>query len=205
MNATEAQKVADSTATVSPDLEPKVQEVPDTEDPIEINDQNFIVIGTTMKKGKGKGRLAYYLKPEPDHTAFFARLREAVGPENWDKCVYAEVVRKACNDATLQAINQSEDGKPSDVALAKAIVEWFLPSTRRSGTHIKDLREKAQEIFSELNPLLLRHFEKKPGEPGSLSEDEHNRLLQLTLEYSDINTKIEEKSRKGKTAVAAKK
>jgi len=192
--------MAENKTTETPSTEPTVAEVPDTKDPIQIGEETFTVIGTTLKKGKGKGRLAYYLDPIPNYHDFFLRLREAVGAENWDKCVYAEVVRKACNDATLQAISQAEDGKPSDVGLAKAIIEWFLPSTRRSGVHIKDLREKAQEIFSELNPLLLRHFQHKPGEEGSLDESEHNRMLQLTLEYSDINTKIEEKSRKGKKA-----
>lgn len=199
----------------APTAENQTPEVPDTTDPLRIADQDFQVLGTTHKKGKGKGKVAYYILPDEkvvknadgsetkitDYQSMYDRLRIAVGPENWDKCLYAEVIRKACNDATAQAIGEAKDGIVSDEALAKALVEWFLPATRRSGTHIKDLREKAQEIFGELNPLLLRHFQHPDAnDPEHLKQEEHNRMLQLTLQYSELNQKIEEKSRKGKKA-----
>lgn len=194
--------MSDETTTQNPATEPEVQDTIETTEIVGVTTDTFRCRGTVIKKGKGKGRAAFFYEPNEGESLgeFHARIRSVVGEENWDKCVQAEVVRKACNDATVQAIQTAEDGKVSDVALSKAFVEWYLPSTRRSGVHIKDLREKAQEIFSELNPLLIRHFQHKPGEDGALNEDEHNRMLQLTLEYSDINTKIEEKSRKGKTA-----
>jgi hypothetical protein len=199
----EAPKVATPAETANQEAEASKA----TEDPISIGNQDFVVIGDTVPKGKSKGRLRYNLKPEPNYPDFFKRIGKAVGEENFFKCVFAEVIRRACNDATLQAISESKDGKVSDVAFGKAFTDWFLPSTRRSGVHIKDLREKAQELFSELQPLLLRHFQYKPGEEGSLDEQEYNRMLQLTLEYSDLNTKIEDKSRKGikvKKTVATK-
>lgn len=181
---------------------PEVQDTVETTEIVGVSTDTFRCRGTTVKKGKGKGRVAFFYEPNEGESlrSFHDRIRLVVGEENYDKCVQAEVIRKACNDATVQALQTAEDGKVSDVALSKAFCEWYLPSTRRSGVHIKDLREKAQEIFGELNPLLIRHFQHKPGEEGSLSEEEHNKMLQLTLEYSDLNTKIEEKSRKGKTA-----
>lgn len=191
------------------DNTPTTPEVPDTVQEIQIGENVFSIVGTTHKKGKSKGEPAFFLK-QPDDGNFeplFADIAEAVGKENWYKTVYAEVVRQACNDATKQAIATAADGKVSDAGWAKAFQEYFLPSTRRSGVHIKDLREKAMEIFGELNPLLARHFEveKLPtGEPNPkynpLSTQEHNRMLQLTLEYGDVNNKIEERSRKGKAA-----
>lgn len=184
---------------------PEVPEVPDSVEKITlegVTSQEFDSLLTSGKKGKAKGKVQLFIQPFEGETlyAFHMRVRQVVGEENYDKCCQAEVIRRACLDATTQAIQSSENGQLSDVGFSNAFTQWFLPATRRSGVHIKDLREKAQEIFSELNPLLLRHFQFKPGQEGSLNEAEHNRMLQLTLEYSDLNTKIEEKSRKGKTA-----
>lgn len=189
-------KVEEQIETVTEDNAPE-----ETEDTIVLGDdgEEFTIISTVTKKGKKAGRLALFLKPVPTMPEFFAQLRSVVGEENWDKCVMA-MVRTACNDATLEALGQAVDGKISESVFGKALIDWFTPATRRSGPHIKDLREKAQEIFSQLNPLLLRHFQHKEGEEGALNETEYNSMLQLTMEYSDINQKIEERSRKGKKA-----
>lgn len=159
----------------------------------------FLTTIKTATKGKAKGKTQLIIIPNVDESleSLHKRLRTVVGPENWDKCVQA-MVRQACIDSTNQAIKDHKEGKLTDTGFSSAYVSWHLPATRRSGVHIKDLREKAQELYSELNPLLTRHFKFKQGEVGALDESEHNRMIQLTMEYSDIQAKIEEKSRKGK-------
>lgn len=183
----------------------QTEESDDTHEPIEINGDSFSILNTKTKKGKNPGRLAFYLEPNKDEPTekFLSRFRVAVGPANYDKAIMAYVIRPCSNDSTLQAIDKAEDGRPTDVGLSQSIIEWFLSETRR-GPHIKDLREKSAEIFAVLNPLLTRHFKFKPGQEGALNESEYNQLLQLSMEFGDLQSKIEEKTRKGKKGGAKK-
>lgn len=171
---------------------------PDTEEPHEINGQSFTLIGTTTKKGPKKGQPLCILKVEPNNEVFINKVRTAVGAENFDKCIIT-MVRTACKDATLQAISQAEDGVPTDEGFNKGFIEWFTDETRRSGPHVKDIKEKLQSLFAEVSPLMNRAFDQK-AEP--LTEAEHNKMVQLSVEFSDLQAKLEkiQGARKGKKA-----
>lgn len=64
------------------------------------------------------------------------------------------------------------------------------------------LREKAMLIFKELNPLLTRHFKSKGKRRykkyPKLNKAEHKRMLDLIIDYSDVNALIEEHHKKKK-------
>lgn len=155
------------------------------------------MIETEEKKGRAKGETRYYLKIDLSKPDPFADVRKAVGEENWNKTIMASVIRPACNDATHDF--RREDGtEGSDSDWEKMFREQFLPNTRRSSTGVKQLREKQQALFGEINPLLMKqaHGEK-------LTPEDNNRLLQLLADFGDINAKIESKSRKGKKKEAA--
>lgn len=171
---------------------------PDTEEPHEINGQQFTLIGTTTKKGPKKGQPLFILKVEPNNEVFINKVRTAVGAENFDKCVIT-LIRTACKDGTLQASSQSEDGIPTDEGFNKGFLEWFTDETRRSGPHVKDIKEKLQALFAEVSPLMNRAFDPK-AEP--LTEQEHNKMVQLSVEFSDLQAKLEkiQGARKGKKA-----
>lgn len=201
----------------TPDTENEAQETQETpettETPVEqdsfdtivINEIPFTLRGTKQKKGKVKGKLLCILEPDKapdgslDYQALFDKLAQAVGKENWFKTVFAEVVRQSCLDATTQALKASEDGIPHDEDYAQGIIQYYLPSTRRTGEHVKDLRERAMAIYAEAAPMLLRlHTPADSPDYRPLTPEEQNRCVTLMEEFTTINQKLEDKSRTGK-------
>lgn len=187
--------------TIQDNPAPEVKETPKTPVELPIRGTNFAGVQTEHTKGKAKGKLAIFLTFDKfDDLHMYDSLATAVGAENWNKCIYSELIRKACNDATHESITES--GDVSDVDWGNKFAEWFLPATRRSdGGGIKALREQQQEIMTELTPVLpeLAKGNLKPGTP------EHMRVLSLLADLEEVNSKIETKSRKGKKAKEAAK
>lgn len=182
----------DTAPTVeAPEAEVVSPEIPDVESPIVIGTKTHTLIETTLKKGKGKGEIRYYLKVDLAKANAFADIIESVGLENWNRTVYAEVIRQACNDATHDATDK--DGNVTDADWAKKFQEQFVPGSRKSGTGVKQLREKQQALFAEIQPALM-----KQAKGEKLTETENHRLLQLLADFQQVNEKIETKSRKGK-------
>lgn len=148
-------------------------------------------------KGKKKGELDYLLVPEGDYIAWITRVRKGVGEANFDAWLQKHL-RQACRDATADALNAG-NGEISDVAWTGKFVEQFVPSTRKSGEGVAELREKQHELFAQLNPLLLKQVEYTKNNQ-QMPPEEHNEMLQLLVAYQELGTKLEKKSRKGKTA-----
>lgn len=182
----------------------EVQETQDEFSTITMEGQEFTLRGHTPAKGKAKGRLQLLLEPEKDETGaldydeLFAKLKAVVGEENWNKTIYAEVVRQACLDATQEAIKASTDGIPHDDDYEASFKAYYLPTTRRTGEHIKDLRARVGVIMAEVAPMLLRlNTPADAPNANPLSEEEMLRCTVLMEEFTALTVKIEGKSRKG--------
>lgn len=179
--------------------------VQDTEEPIEINGRVFTLLGTKNKgRGKKKVDTLYLLKPTAvngSYDEFIASVKAAVGAENFNKCILA-LIRENCKDATLQAISTAEDGIVTDAGWVKGFQEGFTDASRRSGPHVKDITERLKEIFIEVNPLMTRSFGGPNVEP--LAPAEHAKMVQLSIEFSDLNSQLEKikGKRKGKATKA---
>lgn len=203
-----------TTAEGNPPAEdaPAQDQATDSYNPITINGRVFTLLGTTQKLGPNAGKLLLQLIPEKDAQGvmdfkeFFDNLAQAVGPANWYKMLMAEIVRPMSRDCTIEAIKASPDGTPTDEGYATATIGWFTPRDRRSGPHVKDLRDRSLAIYAELNPLLLRKFAKPEDNLPVLTAGEENTVLRLMAEFSEINAKLTEMSRsgKGKKAKGAK-
>lgn len=167
-------------------------ETPDREFDVEARGTVLTLIETTHKRGRAKGNLAYFIKLDMSKPDPFVDIKKLVGEENWNRSIMESLVRPNCNDATHEAINP-ETGEVSDTSWINAFAEQFLPGTRRSGTGIKQLREKLQEIMKEIEPFMMKIAKKQ-----TLTEEENNRYLNLVVQYADLQEKIEGKSRKGK-------
>lgn len=192
-------EVAEVEAVETPEVAAEQQ---DRELDVTLGASSEKLIETTHKKGKTAGQLAYFLKVNLEGSDPFAAIRTAVGKDNFNRAILAEVVRPACNDATHDALSEvDEKNVEFTTALwAAKFVEQFIPGARRSGVGIKQLREKQMEIFNELNPFIVRLAK---GE--SLSQDENNRYLTLLVDYQELSEKIEKSARKGKGKKAVKK
>jgi len=162
----------------------------DIENPIDIAGQNFVLIETEIKKGRGKGNVAYYLKATEE--GFIDKVRKAVGEENFIREIYG-MIRERCADATHDAKAKAKDGIFTDTAWISMFLEQWLPGARRAGSGKKQLLEKQKLILSELNPLIMRQCN---GE--KLPEEVQNRMLTLIVEYGEVNEKLENTARKGK-------
>ena len=158
------------------------------------NNVKDTLVHTKLKKGKYKGRDQYFLKLNLEEAAPFSRILTAVGKINFNREI-AALVRDKCRDATADA--KDDKGEVTDVAWAKAFGEQWEPGSRGSGTGIKFLREKKMEVFAQLNPFII-----KLAQGTQLSQDDNSRYLTLLADYSDLDTKIEEKSRTGKKKAA---
>lgn len=169
----------------------------DREFDVEARGETLTLVETTHKKGKSAGKLAYFIKVDLTAEDPFGSIRKIVGEENWNRAVMATLVRPNCNDATRDAM--SPEGTVSDTSWINAFSEQFLPGSRRSGTGIKQLREKIQAIMEEVQPYMLRLAKKE-----TLSDEDNNRYLNLVVEYADIQEKIEGAARHGKKTKAAK-
>ena len=203
-NKTQADVAEEEKAAETLDAKGTPAEDQDTEQEHEINGQDFTLIGTTKKgKGKGAGQPLFLLKVEPNAKDFALKVASAVGEENFWKNVVA-LIRTACKDSTLQMLSTATDGEPTTEGFNKAFNEWWTDDTRRSGPHVKDIKEKLQAIFAEVSPLMNRAFDEK-AEP--LSDEDRMKMLQLSTEFSDLQAKLEkiQGARKGKKGKAVAK
>lgn len=168
------------------------QHQPDREFQVEARGVKLTLIETTHKKGRAKGNIAYFVKTDMSAPDPFADIKKIVGVETFNRAVMQYVIRPNCNDATHEA-KDPETGQVSDVNWVNAFAEQFLPTSRKSGTGIKALREKAQEILENLQPFMLRLAHKE-----QLPPEDNNRYLQLVVEYADVQEAIQSKQRTGK-------
>lgn len=160
--------------------------------------RTFTTLQGVHTKGKAKGHPRVNFDLDLSKADPFAELRSEVGLENWNREL-ASMIRSKCADATSDAIAENKEGLLEDTVWAKKFLEQWVPSTRRSGVGVKELRAKMAGIFNELNPLLI----KQTKTPTQMTATETNRLLTLLADYSDLNEKVEERSRKGKGKKAA--
>jgi len=188
-----------TTATETPTVEPEVEEIPDAVETLDWNNDTFNVLETTLKKGKGNGRVVHILQPNQDEdlATFHGRFRSAVGAENWDKEVQ-KLIRRASMDATEEALATSADGKVHESAFVQELTKWFTTESRRHGELKKDLQEKIISIYADLTALWAKHFKALKNEGPKLAPDEEAKMMQLTATYSELHQKIEDKTRKGK-------
>ena len=191
----DATEVQSGTDTAVIDNEPKE----DVEE-IEINGVVDNLYITEGKKGRGKGKLFAYLKPDLNNAQPFSNIQKMVGIENWNRCIIEEFLRPIFREVTKASIDP-ETGQISLQSYAGNIRGEFL-HPGRGGDGKKELRKKKDAVGEEIAPFLLILSQNKaiPGE-------DQPRFRELMLEWSELNAKLEEKERKGKAkkeaAVAA--
>lgn len=168
----------------------QVEQVEDVISDIQIGPKVHKLRETEIKKGKGKGNILYLIEVDLSKPDAFKDIVESVGLANWNRTVYAQVVRQACKDATHDAM---KDGEVADVDWAREFIEQFVQDNRRSKVGVKQLREKQAELFQEVQPLMLKqaHGEK-------LTPEQNNRLLELLAQFGELNAKLEDLGKKGK-------
>lgn len=177
--------------------EETVHQIPRTPTSIVIAGITFQAVETEVAKGRYKGKYQFLLDFDFSKPDCFADLRKAVGEENWNRIIYTEVIRPACNDATADATDAN--GAVSDVDWETKFRQWWIAATRRTdGGGVKQLREKRDEIMAELTPVLpeLAKGNLTPGTP------DHLRVLSLLADLEEVNSKIEAR-RKGRTKKTA--
>ena len=164
---------------------------------IELNGHEFPAVDTEQSKGKNAGEPIVVLNFPVDNSEIFTKFAEAVGLQNFWSTVFKEVIRPACLDASSSAIDEAT-GKIEESAYCAALIEEFLPSSRKaSGPSKKDLLELQSGIWAQLTPYISKQ------QKGQLSQDEKMAFARLISEAEDVATKLESKTRKGKKAVAA--
>ena len=125
----------------------------------------------------------------------FVPIAEEVGIVNFTRALSREV-RQAGYDATADS-TPADGSEPSDADYWAKFIENWQPSDRRSGTGVKQLREKAAKFYLEnVKPLLELEL------TGRIALEQHTRLLLVWSEHEEMQEKANKgtKPRKAKTA-----
>lgn len=182
------------TGTENPELLKRRELVKEADQPgiLELNGRKFDIVRTRVKKGRGMGNRAYLLKFDEKADDPFVLFKLAVGVENW-KYWLNRRIQEEIADAAHDSLN--EKGEADEKIFPVKILEAFQRSATTSKVGIRALREKLEEIVSELTVILTKEAQKLP-----LAEGELLRKGNLLLQMTQVHAQIEKKEVKGKKA-----
>lgn len=187
-------------------------ETPEAEQPpITINFAGYpkplVLVPSKPRKKKNSEDFVNNYLPKLEGKEIFEFLQTVIPAEKLVLALFNELIKPAAGEATQKAlVDNPATGEPTfdEDAYASVFIEQFNPASRRySGPTKKDLEDRIRQLGQELLEATVA-LQNDPADGAA-----RNRLHNVVVEMSEVNTKLEAKrrgpqaKRKSKKAEAA--